>query len=289
MSQRKADFLLALVSMAWGSSYLLMKLGLQGLGAFNLIALRFGVAFLVTAVIFRRRVFGADFRTIMRGAVLGLALFGLFAFLMFGLKTTTASSAGFLTSTSVIFVFVMQIFLTRKKPTVPVMLGIGITIFGIALLTIVRSLSLEAGAGLCLLGAFFRACHIILTDRWAKESDSAALGVFQLGFAALFGLIASMLFERPALPQNTSQWVAVLGLGLVCSAFGFVAQPIAQKFTTPERVGVIFSLEPVFSALFGFVFLREILPVQGYVGAILVLCGVFVSGIKPKYAETVSI
>lgn len=70
---------------------------------------------------------------------------------------------------------------------------------------------------------------------------------------------------------------------MVFSAFGFVLQPVAQKYTTPERTGILFSLEPVFSAIFGFLFLDEVLKIQGYFGAILVLSGVIVSGIKKIY------
>lgn len=285
MSQKKADFLIILVSMAWGSSYLLMKLGLDGLGVFNLIALRFGIAFLVTALIFIRNIIRADWKTIRHGIVLGFLLFGMFGFLMCGLKTTSTSSAGFLTSTAVVFVLLIQIVITHKRPSNQILAGMGFTILGIALLTLKQSLTFEPGSALCILGAFTYGCYIVLTNHWTKSDDSTALGVFQLGFAGLFGLIASVFFERPSLPQNRSEWAAVLGLALVCSAFGFVTQSVAQKYTTPERTGILFSLEPVFSAVFGFFLLHEVLRVQGYIGAALVLCGVIVSGLQRSPAE----
>ena len=43
-TQQRADSMLALVAMAWGSSYLLMKIGLDGIPPFCIIALRFGIA-----------------------------------------------------------------------------------------------------------------------------------------------------------------------------------------------------------------------------------------------------
>ena len=66
----------------------------------------------------------------------------------------------------------------------------------------------------------------------------------------------------------------MLGLALVCSAFGFVMQPVAQRCTTPEHTGLLFALEPVFSALFAFVFLHELLSAKGWLGAALVLFSV---------------
>lgn len=280
MTQRKADLLIALISMAWGSSYLLMKLGLGRIEPFNLIALRFGIAFVITALVFIKRVVKTDKKTICYGALLGFILFGTFTFLVIGLMTTTASSAGFLTSATVVFVPLLQTIITRKKPQWPITAGVIFTMTGIALLTIKDSFVLETGAILCILGAFSYAWHIIITNFLTHKADGLLLGIFQLGFAGLYGFIFSMIFEHPILPDSNTEWMAVLGLALLCSAFGFVMQPIAQKYTTPERTGLLFALEPVFSAILGYIFLHEVLQIKGYIGATLVLYGVFVSSIK---------
>lgn len=282
MTQRKADLIIAFISMAWGSSYLLMKLGLDGLEPFNLIWLRFGIAFVITAFFFIKRVIKTDKKTIYYGALLGFILFSTFTFLMIGLKTTTASSAGFLTSSTMVFVPLLQIIITRKKPSWPTVVGTIFTITGIALLTIKDSFVLETGSILCILGAFSYAWHIIITNALTNKAEGLLLGIFQLGFAGLYGFIFNIIFEHPILPNNSTEWVAVLGLALICSAFGFVVQPIAQKYTTPERTGLLFALEPVFSAMFAYIFLNEILQITGYIGSVLVLSGVFISSIKAK-------
>ena len=273
-TQQKADRMLALVSMAWGSSYLLMKIGLDGIPPFSMVALRFGLALAAVALLFRRRLRGTTASALACGAVLGLLLFGVFGFLMYGLETTSASAAGFLTSTTVVFVPVLQALLLKRLPPFRVAAGTALTTLGIGLLTVKESLALSGGAVLCLLCALIYACHIILTDRLTRKEDGLLLGIWQLGFAGLYGLIASFVFETPALPSDAAQWGAVLGLALVCSAFGFVMQPVAQRCTTPEHTGLLFALEPVFSALFAFVFLHELLSARGWLGAALVLFSV---------------
>lgn len=284
MTARKADLLIATVSIAWGTSYLLMKFGLNGVEPFNLITLRFGIAFATTFIIFFPRVIKADVKAMGYSALLGLILFGVFTALLFGLSTTTVSSAGFLTSTTVIFVPILQSLLTRTIPKPPIVAGVLVIVAGIGLLTIGDTFEIKSGSMLCLLGAILYAVHIIVTNYCAHKTDTLQLGILQLGFAAFYGLIFSFIFETPTLPVTTTEWIAVLGLALVCSAFGFVVQPIAQQFTTPERTGVLFALEPVFSALFGFIFLQEILQLQGYIGALLVLAGVFIAGLKTSQA-----
>ncbi len=60
-------------------------------------------------------------------------------------------------------------------------------------------------------------------------------------------------------------------------------QSIAQKYTTPEHTGLLYALEPVFSALFAF--LREVLAIRGYMGALMVLCSILISNVKLPGAE----
>lgn len=280
MTKKTADLAIALVSAGWGSSYLLMKTGLDGMEPFTLIAWRFLLAFALTAPLFWRRLRAADLKTIGESAALGFVMFVMLSLLIQGLETTTASSAGFLTSAMVVFVPMIQIVLTRRAPSLATAAGIALTMGGIALLTLQHSLTFEPGSALCLAGAFVYAVHIIMTNRFSKRSDGLTLGVLQIGFIGLFGLIFGFVFETPSLPSGTSGWLSVIGLAVICSAFGYIAQTVAQKYTTPERIGVLFSLEPVFAALFGFLFLGEVLRAQGYVGALLILAGVLVSGYK---------
>ena len=49
--------------------------------------------------------------------------------------------------------------------------------------------------------------------------------------------------------------------------------------TAPEHTGLLFSLEPVFSAIFALVFLHEILLRRNYLGAASVPAGVVLSSV----------
>ena len=70
----------------------------------------------------------------------------------------------------------------------------------------------------------------------------------------------------------------MLYLGLICSAFGFIAQMVAQKYTSAERVGILFCLEPVFAAMIGVIYLHEPFSLSSFMGAVLVLAAVILSG-----------
>ena len=281
-TQLKADFMMLIVTMFWGSSYLFMKMGLDSFQGFNLIALRFGIAFILAGAVFYKRLMHTDSKTIFYGFLLGSILFLIISVVTIGLKFTSISNAGFLFSLSVVFVPLLLAIFFRKKPEKKVVFGVGFSIAGIALLTLNNELKISSGDFLIILGALFYAIYIIVTDKLTKNVDSITLGVLQLGFTGAWGLLFSLFFEKPHLPNTTESWVSILALSILCSAFGFIGQTAAQKYTTPTHTSLIFSLEPVFAALFAFIFVGEVLPAKGYFGAILVLIGVLTAKIDIK-------
>ena len=284
-TQGKADIALGLVAVAWGSSYLLMKIGLGGMGPFMVIAMRFLIAFAVVGAVSFRKIAHTNRAVLKYASVLGLLLFGLFAFLTHGLETTSASNGGFLTAMAVVFVPIINAALQRRMPSRPIIAGTLVTLAGIALLSLRGGLELHPGDALCLAGALLYAVFIVATDRLAPGIDGMLLGTWQLGFAGLYGLAFSLVCEVPTLPQTPAQWGAILGLAIVCSAFGFVLQPVAQPHTTPEHTALLFSIEPVASAVLAFFVLGETLPAQGYLGAVLVVTGVVVASLPGREGD----
>ena len=123
------------------------------------------------------------------------------------------------------------------------------------------------------------------TDTFSRSDDALLLGICQLGFAAVFGAAFNLAFEGSVLPQSPAEWGAVLGLALVCSAFGFAMQPVAQSRTTATHAGLLFSLESVSSAVLSFVFLGEVMAPQCYLGCALILAAVLLSSLADGKAD----
>lgn len=235
MTQRQANLILATVSLAWGASYIFMKITVDVIPPITIVALRFGIAFIVMVLIFFKKIIRVDAKTLKYSAIVGALLCGIFIALMYGVKNTTASTAGFLTSTTVILVPVLQIFITRKLPSRKIVCGVLIVSTGLALLLIGDDFTIASGAYYCLVAALLYAVHIIVTNRFVREVDALQLGIYQLGFATFFATVGTFLFETPVLPASAIHWFSILGLALICSAYGFVMQPIAQKYTTDRK------------------------------------------------------
>lgn len=269
-----ADLLMLVVTLFWGASYLFMDMGLHSISEFNLIALRFGFAFIIVLPILFRRLRIIDLNTLKYSFILGFILFLIFTLITFGLKTTTTSNAGFLISLTVVFVPLINTFMLKKKMESKILISIVLSMIGIGFLTIQFPFHINLGDMFCVMAALLYASHIIIVSFAVKKVNPLNLGMLQLGFAGLIGLVFSLIFETPTLPSTAKGWTAILALSILCSALGFILQIIAQRYTSPTRTGLIFSLEPVFAALFGYLFIHEVMSSGQLFGVSLVLCSI---------------
>lgn len=278
MSQQKADFLLFTAAFVWGSSYGFMKLGAETMPPISIAALRCLFAFFLLLPFFMKRIRNTDREILKYSAITGFLIAGVFIGVIYSVIGTSASTAGFLISTSVIMVPILHGLYIRKMPSLPIMAGTAIVTAGLFILNGVTSITLDKGFVLCLLAAFLYALDILFTNTFVSKVDSLLLGIWQMGFAGLIAGAASLLLETPKLPSTLPEWSAILGLAVFSSAYGFTVQAVAQEYTTPERAGFIFSLEPVFAAIFAYFFLGENMGIGELTGAALILLGVWAAG-----------
>lgn len=281
--QIKADLLLIIITMFWGASCLLTKIGLGGIQEFNLIALRFTIGFFLSAIVFWRKVKSANLKTVKYAAILAGILFATFIFATFGVSYTTVSNAGFLTCLAGVFIPLITFAISKKRPESKVIISVIIALLGICLLSLNEKLLFNIGDLLCILCSLSFAAHIIVTGIMTNGVDSVSLGVLQLGFVGIYSTFFSFIFESPILPQTDSSWLVVITLSVFCTAAAFIIQTVAQKYTTSTHTGLIFSLEPVFSAFFAFFFAGEILRARGYFGAVLLVFSIFLIELDLKF------
>ncbi len=286
MTRKKAEALLAAIIVARSASYLLMKICLNSMGPFTMLAVRFLLAFFALALLFGKRLCGAGAAAWGRGALLGGAFFIVMATQTLALKTTGSSTVSFLESTAIVLVPLFNALLQKRPPSPQSLFASLLCVVGVGLLTLKGgAFTLSGGEWLCLCSAFCYAVSILLTDFLSKREDPLVLGILQVGFVGLFNLIASVLFETPRLPGTASEWGVILMLALVCSAFGFTLQPVAQRYTSAERAGQFCALTPLSATLMGVLFLRERLGICGMAGAGLILLSMLYTGQTARAAD----
>ena len=75
--------------------------------------------------------------------------------------------------------------------------------------------------------------------------------------------------------------ILALALALICSGVGFTLQPLGQKYTTPERAGLLAAANPLSASALGIIFLGEKITPSILVGATLIL----ISIVLPAWIE----
>lgn len=265
-------------TMIFGAMTIFSKQILAELEVFNMVALRFLIAFAVCFVVFRRRYRSVD-RVMTRHAwVLGTFLFISYLCMVVGCKYTTASNAGFMMSLVAFFTPLIVWVQEKTAPSKRQTASIFITLIGVGMMCLSGRLTLNKGDLVCIGSAFFYAFQMLYTERYAEKHDPVVLGTFQLIFVAVYGFIFSFAFEDGfRLPVSAAGWGQLLYLALGCGALGFILQTAAEKFSSAGHTTIIYASQPVFVALFSFLLLREPISLRQIAGIIIVFIGVLIT------------
>ena len=242
MDRKKAIALSFSVPVAWGFSYPLMKIGMDSMNATSIVALRCIIAFVACLLLFHKRAFRINRDLMVRAAIIGAIMATELTCMCLGSSLTSASTAGFLQSLTVVIVPFANAALLRRAPERKVLVGTAIVTCGMLLLSGADFTSLNPGALIMLLSAFVYAGHIIVAKRFVEDVDPLALGVWQLGFGSLFSGIAAFTFGGFTLPGTPGELAVVVALALICSAYGFITQTLLQPHVPAETTGYAFSL-----------------------------------------------
>jgi drug/metabolite transporter (DMT)-like permease len=284
------DLSLVAVCFVWGTTFVLVKQALPDISTLLFLTLRFTAASFVLALLFRRQFRTGNLRHSLRAGMLaGLCLFGGYVLQTFGLKYTSASKTGFITGLYIPLVPFFSAIVYRKLPRPSELAGVAAAFAGTALMTIQKDL-LEINLGDLLVAgcAVVYAVHILLLGRFAGSANLGVLIVTQIATGMGVGAATFWWAEPVRLRWTASVWIALAVTSLFATAFAFSVQTWAQRFSSPTRTALIFSMEPVFAWATSYVVAGELLSRRGTVGAALILAGILMVELKPFRAGPAS-
>jgi drug/metabolite transporter (DMT)-like permease len=284
----KVDGSLLAVTLIWGATFVLVKQALADVSTLLFLTLRFSIAAAVLAFIFRKEFRASNaLASLRRGVLAGVFLFGGYVLQTAGLNFTSASKAGFITGLYVPLVPLIGGLFHQKLPRISELVGIVIAFTGTILLTVQRDILHIAGGDLLVAGcAVAFACHIVILGRFAPQSNLGVLTVAQIATGALLGAATFWWVEPVRLHWSINVWVALAVTSLLATALAFFIQTWAQRWSSPTRTVLIFSLEPVFAWVTSYLLAGEVLSHRGMAGAALILAGILIVELKPFRATS---
>ena len=271
---------LVLVTAVWGVTFVQVKDALELYPLFAFLAVRFAIASVALAPVAAPRLRRAGWKpATLLGGLLALG----YALQTAGLDRTSVSSTGFITGLYVVFTPLFAYALFRIKVARVVVLGVGLSVVGLALLAGV-GVGQPGGDALVLAGAAAFSLQIALMERYAPRYDAVAFTFIEMLAAFVGFAVIAVALGQVEVPRGWTVWGALIVTGVFASALGFLVQTWAQRQLSAARTALAFAMEPVWTAIFGFWLAGDRLGAIGWTGAGLIMAGIIVA--EPAAADT---
>ena len=284
----KYNLLLVMVTFLWGSAFPILKIALSD--EYSSPALILGVRFLLASLVlfiffFKRIKDNFQIKIILPIFLFSLVLFGDYLFYGMGLKSTTAINAGFYNGIAVVFVPFVMLFFDRDALKGENLLPILIIVLGVYFLSSnAGKISFNIGDIFCLLSAVLFAFYIVLSSKKHQNFDFVCITVLQMAFVGVLGIIMALITDGKLdfSVYSQSAWIALIILGIFCTAIPFCLQHFAQPHSSPLFSAIIYSGMALFSTIMSMLLIDERLLWRGLFGGALIICGIVFAKIKPK-------
>ena len=280
-------------SFIWGSAFIAQDMGMDYIGPFSFTTGRMFLGFIALVPFF----FIFEFRKIKEKkfsyniilfylSLLGFFLSGGNALQQYSLLYTDVANSAIFTIFYVLIVPAISYFLFSKKIHWSVWPSVFVCIIGGYLLTEINNVTVRLGDSLVLLGAFFWAFHIVYLSKFLKLFNypiAITMGACLIG--SIIAFIPSLVFENITLGNLLMEKNELLYAGVLSSGIAFLLQAYSQQNLSPAPVAIIFSLEGVFAAIFGWILLNQFLSDLKIFGIVLILIAVIFSQLAPIYGK----
>lgn len=292
MKKVRGSLMLMLAALIWGNAFVAQSVSMDYIGpwTFNCIRSLIAGVTLLILIPFLDKARDVSQKNnnpsvLWKGGILtGIVLCAASIFQQTGIQYTTVGKAGFLTALYTVIVPVLGILIGRKTRPV-VWISVCISVIGMYLLTMNGKFSLSRGDLLVLICAFLFAVHILVIDHFSPLTDGVRLSCIQFFTAGILSLIP-MIMEHPSFSNILKAWLPVLYAGVFSSAGGYTLQILGQKDADPAVASMILSLESVFAALAGFIFLHQEMSLREVTGCAMIFAAIILSQMPERSRHT---
>ena len=296
-------FFLFLTAMIWGAAFVAQSVSMDYIGPFTFICLRsvIGGLFLIPVIIVldgirkksqnesadvvnsenilhieteeKQRLSWKSKQLIEGGIVCGIFLFFANCFQQTGIQYTTVGKAGFITTFYIIIVPLIGLFF-KKYCGILTWIGVVVALAGLYFLCITQKLTIQRGDALILCCSVLYAGQILAIDHYNPFVDGVKMSCIQFLTGGILGAVFMLLFENPSIAMILSAAGPILYTGIMSTGVGYTLQIVGQKGLNPTVAALILSLESVFSALSGYLFLHQVLTTRELIGCALMFIAI---------------
>ena len=291
MRKSTANILMLIAALIWGTTFIAQTTGMDTIGPLSFTGARYiiGMVVMVPLALWesKRNSLWTQARAnprLMQGAILlGVLMFGGIGLQQTALLYTKVANAAFLTAHYVPFVPLMTWVLTRQAIGLPIWLAVLLSLAGSYMLSGGAGLEAQLGDVMVAAGALFWGAHIIAIGFVTRLVDAPLqLAFVQNAVCAALASIGALAFEAPALADFLPAWQELFYAGAISVGIAYTLQLVAQRHANVTAAAFILSLEAVFAAIAGWIFLSQGLSVIALIGCLLIFCAVLLADVLPR-------
>lgn len=282
-SKLKNYLLLHLIVFIWGFTAILGAL--ISIDAIPLVWYRMllAVVFIGAYFLLTKKSFSVDKKAIIKFAVTGIIIAVHWITFFEAIKISNVSVALVTMSTGAFFASLLEpIFFKRKIKGLEIFFGL-LVIIGLYVIFNFES-QYKMGIVYALISAFLSALFAVCNGLFIKKYDANVISFYQLFFGVVgvtLFLLFSGSFTLEFFQLKTSDWIYLLILSSICTAWAFIASVKVMKFLTPYTVMLTINLEPIYAIILALLIFgeKEQMNPEFYYGAFIVLFVVLLNGL----------
>lgn len=289
-SHWKAALQALFVVFLWGTSWVLVKIGLHDIPPLTFAGLRYFLAFLAllgVSLVTRSR---SEFRTLSKAEWLRLVLLGILLYagtqgaVFVALAYLPAVTVNLLWSFSNILITILGVALLSERPSLLQWAGVLLAVLGAVLFFYPVFIPQNQSIGfiVAVMGVVANAAAAILgrkVNRTARVSP-LLVTVVSMGAGSLLLLATGFLLEEaPVL--GLQGWLIILWLALVNTAFAFTVWNHTMRTLTAMESSIINSTMLIWVTIFAILFLNETITLKELAGLVGAGVGTIVVQLRP--------
>jgi drug/metabolite transporter (DMT)-like permease len=275
--ESKDWLLLTALAAIWGSAFMFIKISAVDFGPILLVTLRLLIAGLVFMPLLLRQKYRLLFKSHLPGIII-IAIFSnalpftLFAFASLG---ATSNMLGILNGTTAFLTTVIAYFWLNESISSKQIIGLCLGFMGVIILVNPANGSSTIIASTCaLIGSLCYAFNGNYLQKFHSNSNKKVLIGWSMLFGGLF-MTPIAVFNLPDTMPNLNSFLALLWLAVVSTGIGYLGYIRLIDRIGAVKTSTLTYLLPVFSILWGAIFLQEQITLIIFGGFIFVMMGMY--------------
>lgn len=274
-----ARMALLMTSFVWGTAFIILKNSVEEMSSGFVLGVRFSIAAVITAVIFRKHFKNLNKAVFKRGIVNGILVFIGYMTCAEGIRFTTASKSSFLTAIYCVLTPFVCWLLIKKRPNIFNISAGFMCIAGIGFISLNEGFSISLGDSLSILSGVAYAFQISYLGLFCRDDDPMMQCFMQISVTAVLSWIYNIVVEGGVHPEHISAdgWKSLIFLAVCSTVLAFVCQNWGQRIVPASSAALLMSLESVFGVTMAVIIGGESVSPRLAVGFAAVFAAIVIS------------